>query len=138
MVEPAPATMYYRGVRLSSASRTLLGIWGLWFTAVLSEMPGVHTCQVHDGHAQHSAMAGMAGHGAHGSKSSSGDDAHHPARCTCLGACCCAVTAVLHSASFEFAIDAVVVRPILVDCDAGAPAIKRAHSLPFANGPPAL
>jgi hypothetical protein len=101
-------------------------------------MPGVHACQVHDGHAAHSDMAGMGGHGAHESKSSTNGDSHHRAQCTCLGACCCAATAAVHSASIELVIDAVVVRTMEADWSAAAPAIKRAHSLPFANGPPAL
>jgi hypothetical protein len=129
---------YYSFVRRPVWFRALIAIWGLWFTAALSEAPGLHACSVHDSHAAHSE------HVAHGVTSlhDSGttapvDQSHHRSTdCTCLGTCCCAAPAGIPTRSIELP-DAVVVVEAAVDyADATSPIVQRAHSHPFANGPP--
>src|SRR6266550_4179177 len=71
--ELARHRMYYSVVRRSVHVRVLLAIWGIWFTAALSEAPGLHACPVHGGHAAHAGPAehlAHADHSAHGSPSS--------------------------------------------------------------------
>src|SRR5437764_497719 len=67
--------------------RALLGVWGLWFTAALSEAPGVHACAVHGtpaAHNAHDSHQSHAGHTAHAAtQSTSPSDASHHAANGC-------------------------------------------------------
>jgi hypothetical protein len=61
-----------------------------------------------------------------------------PAPCTCLGACCCApaFSAPIHAVA-ELPATTLIVVPAFVPPSADeAPALARAYSHPFANGPP--
>src|SRR5215470_11312701 len=61
--------------------RALIGIWSLWFGAMLSEPGALHSCPTHGSHAGHAShMAGME----HGRPHAPDSKAH----CTCLGDCC--------------------------------------------------
>jgi hypothetical protein len=129
--------VYYCLVRPPAWIRALIAIWGLWFTAALSEAPGIHTCAVHGDHAGHAAGAGHAGHMVHGSAPSAPADSQRaPATCTCLGLCCCVAPVAEPAASID--LPESIVR-VAVTAPVGSLAISvvlRAHSLPFANGPP--
>jgi len=116
--------------------RALIGIWSLWFGAMLSEPGALHTCPTHGGgsHAAHAAhMPGME-HGSGGQ--------HAPAsktHCTCLGDCCSSSPAAPPAVRVAVDPAARVVRvtPSIVASADAAPAEAPPHRLPFANGPPA-
>jgi hypothetical protein len=115
--------------------RVLVAIWGLLFTTALSEPAGAHTCPMHGGHAGHAMQVGsVAAHAGH--------EGHHaPAKqssntCTCLGQCCSAPPVALPAASTEL-VAALVVDVRAAEYGSVTTLVtRRAHSLPFANGPP--
>lgn len=137
--------MYYLVVRRPLWFRALIALWGLWFTAALSEAPGLHTCEVHGAHgassgsATHAGHHGHAAHAAPGSATSAPDGSSHhgPADCTCLGGSCCAVAAAVPKPAIDFLDSVVVAGHPATFADVVAPVVRRAHTLPFANGPPA-
>jgi hypothetical protein len=79
--------------------RTLAVVYALWFAVVLVEPAAIHTCPMHG--ALHAAMhdtmpAAEHVHGGHdGAGSSQPRGRAKP--CTCIGACCAAVAAVIPS-----------------------------------------
>jgi len=118
------------GVRRPAWFRALIAVWGIWFTAALSEAPGAHACAVHGKHSAHAAPAhDHADH--HG-------DREAPAACTCLGLCCCASPVGAPAVSLGLADDILVVAADAQFPQVASAAIRRAHSLPFANGPPRI
>jgi len=118
-------------VRTRAWFRALLAVWGLWFTAALSEPAGLHTCPMHGAHAMAQAS------GAHGSAEHAGHNvpSHSSKDCTCLGLCCAASIASPR-VSIQPAVVSVQHETASFSPDAAAPRIVRAHALPFANGPP--
>lgn len=129
--------MYNCLVRRLAWVRALIAVWGLWFTAALSEAPGIHACAVHGDHAGHVAGVGHAGHMVHGSGTSAPADSHRaPATCTCLGHCCCVAPVGAPATSIELPDSIVRVAVTAPLTKLAAPVVLRAHSLPFANGPP--
>jgi hypothetical protein len=124
--------LYFAHVRMNAWFRALLAVWGLWFTAALSEPAGLHTCPMHSGHAIAQAS------GAHGSAEHAGHSApsHHSKDCTCLGLCC-AASILSPRVSIQPAVVSVQPETATFSPDRAAPRIVRAHTLPFANAPPA-
>ncbi|HTE47095.1 MAG TPA: hypothetical protein VK636_17740 [Gemmatimonadaceae bacterium] len=145
--------MYSSGVSRPLWFRALIAIWGLWFTAALSEVGGIHTCPIHGGtaaHVSHSAAAHESQHAPHhgamasaehhaqaASPSSQPADDHHGGACTCLGLCCCG-TPVASPTSTTSIVDVALVETSAPDyADLPTPSVERNHVQPFANGPPA-
>lgn len=123
--------LYFVMVRKHAWFRALVAVWGLWFTAALSEAAGLHTCAMHGNHAVAQAHSGHAAaeHSGHGAPS------HASKACTCLGFCCAASVATPR-VSIQPAVVSIQ-RETAVFSPAGATlSITRAHALPFANGPP--
>ena len=115
--------------------RVLIAIWGLWLTTALSEPAGAHTCPMHGGHAGHMAQSGaQAAHSEH--------DGHHaPAKqsgqaCTCLGQCSTTPPVAILPSRSDFVEARVIDAGAASYGDVETPVARRAHSLPFANGPP--
>jgi hypothetical protein len=138
---------YYSFVRRPVWFRALIAMWGLWFTAALSEAPGLHACSVHAVHAGHATHSEDDTHGAQlaGSVVSPDDSAspapvdqshHRPTDCTCLGTCCCAAPAAVPTRSVKLPNVVVVAERAVDFADAASPIVQRAYSRPFANGPP--
>ena len=136
--------MYCWVVRRPVWLRALIAVWGLWFTAAVSEAPGLHVCAVHAGHAASGALgahAGHSGHDAHASHrpgASAPDESsrHQSADCTCLGLCCCAASAAPPVGPIELPSDFVVAGCITSFHDVATLVVRRDHAQPFANGPP--
>jgi hypothetical protein len=148
---------YNSGVTRSPWSRVLVGVWGIWLTTSMSGMAGAHMSHGADGHTAGHAhamemgsappaaplpAAGHAGH--HDARATeatcgtvSADGSHHTAAgFACLEQCCCgtplaiAVRAVPLSANPRAN---ALLQPYAETVTASA---RRAHSQPFANGPP--
>jgi len=132
-------------------SRVLVALWGLWFTALLTGVPGLHSCPRHDGHAHGAASHAVLGsHAAHamamgpahpsGAPSSAEPSVHDNVplpTCSCLGSCCATDGCfVPGSAASTLAVVPVAGRPASTLPDEHAPASRRPHALPFANAPP--
>jgi hypothetical protein len=132
-------------------SRALIAIWGIWFAAALLEPGGLHSCPLHGGAGHvHGGMSGMHDmHAMHGTSApahwstehvSGTDSPSHRSSdvCTCLGLCCCVPVVALASqvAALPGAATVDVEAPTYREFS--APRIRRAHALPFANGPPTL
>jgi hypothetical protein len=115
--------------------RVLIALWGLWFTTALSEPAGAHTCPMHGGHGAHSAQTSASeAHGAH-------EGHHHPAKssskaCTCLGQCSTTPPIAVPVAPTELAAARVIDVGVGDFAELSVSVGRRAHALPFANGPP--
>lgn len=136
--------------------RALIAVWGLWFTAALSNAAGLHTCPTHGSHAAHASLGGAAASPSHDgmgmagmdhgtavdeavASTSSGPQDTQPSQnaCTCLGSCCCAPSvAPLAPAPEAFVVTYIDVRPAEYP-ETSKPRVERAYAHPFANGPPA-
>jgi hypothetical protein len=117
--------------------RVLFALWGVWFTAAVLEVPGLHACGVHAASGQHHAPAAASHEHSHGAPAPSSSEAPADAAdCTCLGHCCgvSPVEARVDAApaAAEVAIDTDA---SFVGCDL-PPVIRRPFDRPFANGPP--
>jgi hypothetical protein len=111
--------------RLSAFQRIASVLLGCWLALFAAELPAVHTCAVHDVHAQMHHSSHHPGHTQHAS-------------CTCPGACCPGVGARL-----ETPPELVPARIVgVVELRPAAPAIVRRAAarvvLPPAIGPPAI
>ncbi|MEP6492160.1 MAG: hypothetical protein ABJF01_05755 [bacterium] len=133
--------MYRATVRYPTWYRVLIGIWGLWFAASLSDAAGQHACPMHGDHAVlvgASAAVADAGHAHsaahHDGSSHESDGSHHT--CTCLGSCCCAPSIVAPQAQASLAVAPVVEVTVAAYRVAIVAVVRRAYSQPFANGPP--
>ncbi len=130
-------------------TRPLLAVWGLWFVAALAWPMGLRSCpqhgvnSAHAGHMGH--MAGMADgvHVAPGATTAQSSDEHsgqsgHQSGdcCTCFGMCCCATTLIAPARATDLPRPVVVDAAVATYPDVAAPTVRRAHALPFANGPP--
>jgi hypothetical protein len=117
--------------------RALAAVWAIWLQAALLDPGSFDHCPEHGHRAAPTQIADhMAhlGHGDHGTPA----DRHGQHSCTCLGACCCAPAVAIATPSIDVPLVVTVVRHIVPRAvDRVAPAF-RPHSLPFANGPPAL
>jgi hypothetical protein len=85
-------------------SRTVAAVYALWFAVVLVEPAALHTCAMHG--SLHAAMHGtmpVSGHthgphdmsSAHQHAADSSQQNERKTPCTCIGACCAAVAAVI-------------------------------------------
>src|SRR3954469_2166924 len=116
--------MYYRAVRLSAVTRTLVACWALWFTAALAEVPGVHSCSIHGAGSAHGGMNVASGHMHHGDAESSSSHApanHHQQVCTCLGLCCCGAPTALPAVSSSVVPAMVLAASLVRDATVSAP-----------------
>jgi hypothetical protein len=148
---------YYSCVARSLWSRILVGAWGVWLTASMLGMAGVHMSHGAHGHsAGHAHVMDMgsappaaalhgSGHAGHHDIQvtdaacgvASKDDSHHaPAGFACLEQCCCGTPLAI--ASGRSAIGANPRADALLQrfTEAVTARARRAHSQPFANGPP--
>ena len=131
-------------------SRSLIVLWTIWLTAVLSNPAALHTCPTHGSpgsqlasasrnpvsHGEEVALASTHGGHAHGGEGRGGQENGSSHDCTCLGLCCCAAS-----------VAAIVRAPELPDVPlltvghasffvATHAEVERRHVQPFANGPP--
>ena len=122
----------------SSFKRVFAAWLAVWFTINVVAPGRLYACPVHDAQAASPAAShgAHAGHGSPAAQHGSGkhhDDATH--LCHCIGSCCTAAPlaspATPSVASTERRIDDVALPSY-----EGAPIPRRAHELPFANGPP--
>ena len=127
--------------------RVLLAVWGLWFTAAMSEVGGLASCPMHGNHAAHvgahAAAAGKAqatsSHLAHAAERGT---AHQPsapqkgAVCTCLGQACCAPLVVGPTAAVQLPRALTVVVAVAAYRETAVVSVQRGYEHPFANGPP--
>jgi hypothetical protein len=133
-------------------SRVLVGLWGLWFTALLTGVHGWHSCARHDAHAHGAAshgaraphathvMAMGAAHGSGGPRSAEASVQENVpvSACSCLGSCCATDGALVPgSAASTLAVVPMADHPAPSLPDERAPASRRPHAHPFANAPPA-
>lgn len=123
--------LYFVSVRKHAWFRVLVAVWGLWFTAALSEAAGLHTCAMHGNHSvAHPAGAhASAGHPGHGTQKQVSKS------CTCLGVCCGASIATPRF-SLQPGIVPLQGETVAFNPDVAAPRVLREHELPFAIGPP--
>lgn len=148
---------YYSCVARALWSRVLVGVWGVWLTTSLSGMAGLHMSHGAHGlagtHAHVMEMGRVpsaettpaAGHASHHDAHvveakcgiASRDESHHaPVGFACLEQCCCgtplAIAARGVALSFNPRASALLQRHV----EAVTARARRAHSQPFANGPP--
>jgi hypothetical protein len=144
---------YYSGVSRSLWSRVLVGVWGIWLTTSMSGMAGVHMshgAQAHmAGHAHAmemgSAPPAAAGHAGHHEAQAthatcgiaSKDDSHHtPAGFACLEQCCCGTPIAIAARAVTLSANPRASALLQRYAEAVTARARRAHSQPFANGPP--
>ena len=145
LVNLARGVLYYSTVRRSAWFRTLVGIWGLWFSAALLEAPGVHACAVHSGasahghaHAGHTMPMPMASHAAdHQASSTTHPSNESSPACTCLGLCCGASPVLVRAHAITIVVRTTIATASPIPVADAARAITRPRVQPFANGPPA-
>jgi hypothetical protein len=148
---------YYSGVARSLWSRVLVGVWGIWLITSMSGMAGVHmshgaqghtAAHVHamemgsvppetpiskGGHAGH--QAAQATHATFGIASK--DDSHHtPAGFACLEQCCCGTPIAIAARVVALSANPRARALLQRYAEAVTARARRAHSQPFANGPP--
>jgi hypothetical protein len=135
--------MYYCVVRHPVWFRALIAMWGVWFTATLSQAPGFHACPSHGNHGAHSGQDAHGNHSAHSGPahasdaSAHGDTSHDDsAGCTCLGLCCCAAPIAAPTGSVDISKTIVLTRSPAAFADVASPIVRRAYAHPFAHGPP--
>jgi len=148
---------YYSSVARSLWSRVLAGVWGIWLTTSMSGMAGVHMSHGVDGHtAGHAHIMEMgstppakgvhsAGHVGNDDIQAAGatrdvaskDDSHHkPAGFACLEQCCCGTPLAIAARAGGIGANHRAKALIHRYAEAGPAHARRAHSQPFANGPP--
>jgi hypothetical protein len=148
---------YYSGVTRSPWSRVLVGVWGVWLTTSMSGMAGLHMSHgahgpgaghVHVmemGSAPPAAPRPAAGHpGHHDARATdatcgiaSKDDSHHtPAGFACLEQCCCGTPLAIGARAVPLSANHRAGALLQRYAEAVAARARRAHSQPFANGPP--
>lgn len=117
----------------SAAARSLVSVWGLWFTVLSADASAIHSCPMHDG-------AGAGGHAAHmhmAHAADAGAPARHDtaAACTCMAPCCGSAAAITSQRESLRDVTATFVAASPASHHGVQPQ-PRAHALPFANGPP--
>jgi hypothetical protein len=148
---------YYSGVARSLWSRVLVGVWGVWLTTSLSGMAGLHMS--HGAHGQTAAhvhvmemgsvplaaAAPTAGHDGHHDTQAvdatcaitSRDDSHHaPVGFACLEQCCCGTPLAIAARAVALSVNHRASALLQRYAGAVTARARRAHSQPFANGPP--
>ena len=125
--------------------RVLVAVWGLWFVTALSDVGGIHSCPMHGNHAAH-ASAHAITHAVASHQTSSSAAEHHGAptkpadhsrnTCTCFGSCCGAAAISVPEQSAGLPVEVIVDVDVACYRDAATTGLRRAHSHPFANGPP--
>ncbi|HMH26671.1 MAG TPA: hypothetical protein VK542_08835 [Gemmatimonadaceae bacterium] len=148
---------YYSGVARSLWSRVLAGVWGIWLTTSMSGMAGVHMSHGANGHgAGHAHVMEMgsappgspvpaaehAGH--HDAQVKAGsfgvaskDNSHHPpAGFACLEQCCCGTPLAIAARAVALGANPRANALLQRYAEAVTARARRAHSQPFANGPP--
>jgi hypothetical protein len=148
---------YYSHVACSLWSRVLVGVWGIWLTTSMSGMAGVHMSHGAAGHTGGHAhdmemgspppaspipAAEHAGHhdaqptDATGSVASNDDSHHALAGFACLEQCCCGTPLAIAARAVALGANPRA-NALLQRCaEAVTAGARRAHSQPFANGPP--
>jgi hypothetical protein len=148
---------YYSSVARSLWSRVLVGVWGIWLTTSMSGMAGVHMSHGAQGHtaghahamemgsAPAAATVPAAGHADHHNAQAthatygiaSKDDSHHtPAGFACLEQCCCGTPLAIAARAVALGANPRANALLQRYAEAGTARARRAHSQPFANGPP--
>jgi hypothetical protein len=148
---------YYSGVARSLWSRVLAGVWGIWLTTSMSGMAGVHMSHGADGHtAGHAHVMEMGsappespvpagGHARHHDARAtdarcgvaSKDNSHHaPAGFACLEQCCCGTPLAIAARAIALGANPRANSLLQRYAEAVTARARRAHSQPFANGPP--
>jgi hypothetical protein len=148
---------YYSCVARSLWSRVLVGVWGVWLTTSLSGMAGLHMS--HGAHGQTAAhvhvmemasvplapAAPTAGHEGHHNTQAvdatcaitSRDDSHHaPVGFACLEQCCCGTPLAIAARAVALSVNPRASALLQRYAEAVTARARRAHSQPFANGPP--
>jgi hypothetical protein len=141
-------------MRRTPLARTLIALWGVWFSVALVEPAGVMACAMHMGTGDHSAHAAPAAAPAHdmaamhhevaaegGAESTGTTDAPAPdahTQCTCLDSCCSVVPVIPATGHDPLAHVPVAVRRSRPSATVERAESARAFALPFANGPPTL
>jgi hypothetical protein len=138
-------------------SRVLVGVWGLWLTTSLSGMAGLHMSHgahgLSAGHAHvmeggsepHADAVPRSAHASHDDiraadptrRIASKDDSHHaPVGFACLEQCCCGTPLAIAARAVALGANHRANALLQRYAEAVTARARRAHSQPFANGPP--
>jgi hypothetical protein len=97
---------------------------------------------MHGNHAAHASAHAVSAHQTHSAANErhgapSNPTDHSPNTCTCFGSCCGASAISVPEQSSALPVEVIVDVDVALHHDAPTTGLRRAHSHPFANGPPA-